>query len=240
MQNVQEGSVDADFPELGGSSGARGARAAGPGAGGRRRSVDEPLTSFLPPAGCAPHVPVLHPVHLAALLGLATGLPRGEEQMGPSEWGSASEKGARAAPSAQETGLSGDGGRCTPRALLYQRPRPLAGRGGARLSETRRGRTDRGALARAHGLPAQGASASLEAVNWHGPAPPRGSPPQVVRQVKGAGTRLDTRPRNVVSVQWGETTIQGLAQLVARPHMPPASPVPETPSLGTLTAQAAH
>lgn len=42
---------------------------------GGGRSVGESLTGLFPAAGRAPHVAVLHPVHLAALLPLATHLP---------------------------------------------------------------------------------------------------------------------------------------------------------------------
>lgn len=38
-------------------------------------SVDEPLAGLLPAAGRAPHVPVLHPINLAALLAFASRLP---------------------------------------------------------------------------------------------------------------------------------------------------------------------
>lgn len=38
-------------------------------------SVDEPLAGLLPAAGGAPHVPVLHAVHLPALFALSPGLP---------------------------------------------------------------------------------------------------------------------------------------------------------------------
>lgn len=38
-------------------------------------SVQEALAGLLPPAGCAPLVPVLDAVHLTALLGLSTGFP---------------------------------------------------------------------------------------------------------------------------------------------------------------------
>lgn len=43
--------------------------------GEARGSVDEPLAGLLPAAGRAPHVPVLHPVHLAALFAFSSGLP---------------------------------------------------------------------------------------------------------------------------------------------------------------------
>lgn len=42
-------------------------------------SVGEPLAGLLPAAGGAPHVAVLHPVHLAALLAFAAHLPAGEQ-----------------------------------------------------------------------------------------------------------------------------------------------------------------
>lgn len=38
-------------------------------------SVDEPLAGLLPAAGGAPHVPVFHPVNLAALFAFSSGLP---------------------------------------------------------------------------------------------------------------------------------------------------------------------
>lgn len=43
------------------------------------RSVSESLAGLLPAARGAPHVAVLHPVHLTALLPLATHLPTGGE-----------------------------------------------------------------------------------------------------------------------------------------------------------------
>lgn len=45
-----------------------------------RRSVGKSLAGLFPAAGGAPHVAVLHPVHLAALLPLAAHLPTGEER----------------------------------------------------------------------------------------------------------------------------------------------------------------
>ena len=42
---------------------------------GAPASVNETLAGLLPAAGCAPHVPVLHAVHLPALLALSPGLP---------------------------------------------------------------------------------------------------------------------------------------------------------------------
>lgn len=47
----------------------------GSGVSGGLRSVGESLTGLFPAAGGAPHVTVLHPVHLTALLPLATHLP---------------------------------------------------------------------------------------------------------------------------------------------------------------------
>lgn len=41
-------------------------------------SVGKSLAGFLPSAGSAPHVPVLHSVHFTTLLTLATGLTAGE------------------------------------------------------------------------------------------------------------------------------------------------------------------
>lgn len=43
-------------------------------------SVSEPLAGLLPAAGGAPHVPVLHPVHLPALSALSPGLPVRQER----------------------------------------------------------------------------------------------------------------------------------------------------------------
>lgn len=43
-------------------------------------SVGEPLAGFFPAAGGAPHVAVLHPVHLAAFLPLAAHLPAAEHR----------------------------------------------------------------------------------------------------------------------------------------------------------------
>ena len=40
-----------------------------------RTSVSEALAGLLPAAGRAPHVPILHAVHLPALLALSPGLP---------------------------------------------------------------------------------------------------------------------------------------------------------------------
>ena len=42
---------------------------------GARTSVGETLAGLLPAAGCAPHVAILHAVHLPALLALSPGLP---------------------------------------------------------------------------------------------------------------------------------------------------------------------
>lgn len=42
---------------------------------GQPVSVDEPLAGLFPAAGGAPHVSVLHPIHLPALLALPPGLP---------------------------------------------------------------------------------------------------------------------------------------------------------------------
>lgn len=42
---------------------------------GEAGSVQEALAGLLPPAGCAPLVPVLYAVHLTALLGFSTGFP---------------------------------------------------------------------------------------------------------------------------------------------------------------------
>lgn len=52
---------------------------------GRVHSVGESLAGFFPAAGSAPHVAVLHPVNLTALLPLATHLPT--EGGGGSGWG---------------------------------------------------------------------------------------------------------------------------------------------------------
>lgn len=41
-------------------------------------SVDEPLAGLLPAAGGAPHVPVFHPVNLAALFAFSSGLSQGD------------------------------------------------------------------------------------------------------------------------------------------------------------------
>lgn len=46
---------------------------------GREHSVGESLAGLFPAAGSAPHVAVLHPVHLTALLPLATHLPTREK-----------------------------------------------------------------------------------------------------------------------------------------------------------------
>lgn len=45
-------------------------------------SVQEALAGLLPPAGCAPLVPVLDAIHLTALLGLSTGFPDREQNEG--------------------------------------------------------------------------------------------------------------------------------------------------------------
>lgn len=42
---------------------------------GARASVSETLAGLLPATGRAPHVPILHAVHLPALLALSPGLP---------------------------------------------------------------------------------------------------------------------------------------------------------------------
>lgn len=42
---------------------------------GEAGSVQEALAGLLPPAGCAPLVPVLYAVHLTALLGFSAGFP---------------------------------------------------------------------------------------------------------------------------------------------------------------------
>lgn len=47
---------------------------------GSGRSVGESLTGLFPATGGAPHVAVLHPVHFAALLALATHLPAFEDK----------------------------------------------------------------------------------------------------------------------------------------------------------------
>lgn len=47
-------------------------------------SVQEALAGLLPPAGCAPLVPVLNAIHLTALLGLSTGFPDREQNEGVS------------------------------------------------------------------------------------------------------------------------------------------------------------
>lgn len=41
-------------------------------------SVDEALARLLPAAGGAPHVPVFHPINLAALFAFTSGLPVGQ------------------------------------------------------------------------------------------------------------------------------------------------------------------
>lgn len=38
-------------------------------------SVDESLAGLLPAAGGTPHVPVFHPINLAALFAFSSGLP---------------------------------------------------------------------------------------------------------------------------------------------------------------------
>ncbi len=47
----------------------------------RIRSVGESLAGLFPAAGGAPHVPVLHPVHLTALLPFTAHLPTAEERL---------------------------------------------------------------------------------------------------------------------------------------------------------------
>lgn len=48
---------------------------------GKVHSVGESLAGLFPAAGGAPHVAVLHPVHLAAFLSFATHLSTAEETM---------------------------------------------------------------------------------------------------------------------------------------------------------------
>lgn len=65
---------------MGGKKGKKRQRPAGAPWRRRRRSVGESLAGFFPAAGGAPHVPVLHPVHLAAFLPLAAHLPAAEDR----------------------------------------------------------------------------------------------------------------------------------------------------------------
>lgn len=60
--------------------------ASGRGPGQAAGSVQEAPAGLLPAAGPAPEVPALHAIHLPALLGIPSGLPRGGTKLGGQGW----------------------------------------------------------------------------------------------------------------------------------------------------------
>lgn len=112
---------------------------------GNRSSVIEPLAGFLPATRGAPHVLVLHAVHLAALLGLPAAFPAGGERLGRRR-----ERGVQTAGGSAR-GAGGPVLRAAERADAHREPRRVARSRGTFQLQPQRSKCGTGAWRR-HGV----------------------------------------------------------------------------------------